>query len=368
MKNKLTFLLLFCSTYLLQAQVLYNETFDTFTVGPLSADPTGATPGQDNWYTDEYYYNTGTPERFAITNEPNKGKVLTLTTVDPVTKDYKNYTAQKKNINTLIDNRTAGNNVIKFEIEFFTGPQNTFTGSPSNPTNYISINTDNNYFANNSTILFSFKHFTNDGRIEPRYSNGDGTAYAPQQNIQLNKHSKGTPYATLPFNTWIKLNVYLDYNKKKIYFETPYFNAVVGDDFLHKSISTNLIQDHKPTSLTFAINTNFGNEALTSTHQIVSKFNNIKITALNTVPLHVSEFLNEKFTVYPNPATNVVNFSTTDNLAVTNVKIYDVSGKLLKTISTIENNAINIESLATGTYLLHLKTNIGTAVKKIVKQ
>ena len=34
-----------------QGQVLYTETFDTFTLGNLGTDPTGVVPGQGGWYT-----------------------------------------------------------------------------------------------------------------------------------------------------------------------------------------------------------------------------------------------------------------------------------------------------------------------------
>jgi len=76
-----------------------------------------------------------------------------------------------------------------------------------------------------------------------------------------------------------------------------------------------------------------------------------------------SEFENAGFSMYPNPAKNTFTIkSTTANLA-TNVKMYDLSGKLLLTQS-LENapeNAISIESLSKGIYMVTVETSNGTS-------
>ena len=49
------------------------------------------------------------------------------------------------------------------------------------------------------------------------------------------------------------------------------------------------------------------------------------------MPPHVlsaENFLAEKFNVFPNPATNVVNITNGENIFVTEIAAYDVSGKL----------------------------------------
>src|SRR5690554_2760702 len=179
-------------------------------------------------------------------------------------------------------------------------------------------------------------------------------------------------HSYLPFNTWVTFIVYLDYTNKKIYFETPYFGTVVAGDFLSQSSSTNLIEDFKPSAISVGISTRNS----TSTNQILSKYDNIKITALNAVPpeviaLSATNFLSEKFNLYPNPATNVVNITNGENHLVNQVVIYDVTGKQLSTqIFNNENEIqLNVENLArSGVYLLHIETNEGKAVKKLVKK
>ncbi|HLW40840.1 MAG TPA: T9SS type A sorting domain-containing protein, partial [Flavobacterium sp.] len=186
-------------------------------------------------------------------------------------------------------------------------------------------------------------------------------------NIKLDKNA--SPYSNLPFSTWVTLIVYLDYNNKKVYFETPYFNTIAVADFLKNSTSSNLIEDFKPTVLAFL----FASQNQTTTVDMVNKYDNIKITALNAVPpyvLNAENFLAQKFNLYPNPATNIVNITNSENMAVQQVIVYDVAGKQLST-QTFNNETeiqLNVENLASGTYMLHIKTNEGVAVKKVVKK
>jgi len=160
----------------------------------------------------------------------------------------------------------------------------------------------------------------------------------------------------------------LDYDNKKVYFETPYFNTVAVGDFLSQSTSTNLIEDFKPTSFFYS----FSAPAQVD-QPMIKKLDNIKITALNAVPPHilsVNTILAESFNLYPNPATNVVNITNSENHLVNQVVIYDVAGKELST-QTFNNKSeilLNVENLASGVYLLHIETKEGTAVKKLIKK
>src|SRR5690606_23589009 len=107
--------------------------------------------------------------------------------------------------------------------------------------------------------------------------------------------------------------------------------------------------------------------------EVSSRVDNIKITALKSVPpevLSTANFLAEKFNLYPNPATNVVNITNNENMFVKEVTVYDTTGKLISTQNYNNETEIqlNVENLASGTYLLHLQTAQGIAVKKMVKK
>jgi hypothetical protein len=69
--------------------------------------------------------------------------------------------------------------------------------------------------------------------------------------------------------------------------------------------------------------------------------------------------------VYPNPATDVINITTPDN--VLRVEIFNMQGQLVKAEAGNVNN-ISVRDLANGIYTLKLTTDNGSSVHKIVKK
>ncbi len=58
-----------------------------------------------------------------------------------------------------------------------------------------------------------------------------------------------------------------------------------------------------------------------------------------------------------------------DELHVTSMEVYDVYGKLINTVSVIDNpTRINVSSLASGMYFVRVTTEQGTATKSFVKK
>tara|TARA_B110000503_G_scaffold143543_1_gene245692 strand:- start:1044 stop:3089 length:2046 start_codon:yes stop_codon:yes gene_type:complete len=62
-----------------------------------------------------------------------------------------------------------------------------------------------------------------------------------------------------------------------------------------------------------------------------------------------------KITLYPNPASNRLMISNTDQLNIKNIAIYSTQGKKIKTVQLIENS-ISVEDLAEGLYILTIQT------------
>lgn len=60
--------------------------------------------------------------------------------------------------------------------------------------------------------------------------------------------------------------------------------------------------------------------------------------------------VDQQFSIYPNPTTNIINFSAKTN--VKSVKIYDFTGKMVLNNSDIKGNFVNVQTLATGNYYL----------------
>src|SRR5690606_9230767 len=353
MKNILILIPLLFSN-LIHCQVLYEETFDNYTLGNLGTDYSGVIPGQGGWLTDIQFFQGVKNNSFStIANETGKGKVLAISGPVPVTAF--NMYVTKTGLDNEIDQRTAGNNVIKLEFDFFTGSEQ--PNIKNTGRNYIFLG----YVLpiTHSNAVVKYRYFPKTGAIGVDH-------YGNNKPVILN-NAQTEP--VLPFNTWVTFRVYLDYTNKKVYYETPYFNAVAVGDFLANSTSTNLIEDFKPSVFQYF----FSVPQDAGPQQMVNKLDNIKITALQSVPPNVlsdANFLTEKFNIYPNPANNVVTITNNENMLVKEVAVYDITGKLINTQNYNNETEIqlNVEHLASGTYILHLQTNEGTAVKKLVRK
>lgn len=307
----------------LNAQVLFNEDFNSYAAGHLNTDYTNTTVGQGGWLVSGGGNATGAA---MVAAETGKGNVLILTGTGAV-----NFRQNNGVIDALWNNRTVGNNILKFEYEFYgVDVFNSHGSILSQATNLINV---------------TFQSSLN--RIGVNY--WDTTS---NKNIIL-KNYNTDPF---PYNVWIKVEMFIDYNSKNVYFYLPTLNLQKADTFSHNRIPNNL---------------SFGTNGLKSSS--VVKYDNIKLTALQTLPSYIlstNEQLSAKFNLYPNPATNVVNITNNENMLVNQVTVYDITGKQLNT-QTFNNETqiqLNVENLASGTYMLHLQTNEGTAVKKLVKK
>ena len=81
----------------------------------------------------------------------------------------------------------------------------------------------------------------------------------------------------------------------------------------------------------------------------------------------VSESLSSTITLYPNPAYDAVTIEGED---INRVRVYNVYGQMMGMIETRKQSSIRLEigNYASGTYILMLDTDQGTAVKRFVKQ
>ena len=97
---------------------------------------------------------------------------------------------------------------------------------------------------------------------------------------------------------------------------------------------------------------------------------NMRLDTFNyTSVLGTNDFLSSKFSVYPNPVNNVINFSNTENAVVSTVEMSDMNGRVIKSAKVnATEGQISVSDLATGLYMMKITTDQGVAVKKIVKQ
>lgn len=101
----------------------------------------------------------------------------------------------------------------------------------------------------------------------------------------------------------------------------------------------------------------------------------IRLSSL-TVAEDVSAGINDKenaisWNVYPNPASTFISVKNENNIAVTDISINDISGKLVKKFTEEElkqNEQMDIEELATGIYVMSINSAKGTSFKKFIKK
>lgn len=82
--------------------------------------------------------------------------------------------------------------------------------------------------------------------------------------------------------------------------------------------------------------------------------------------LGVDDNLLSQISVFPNPASDVLNVKIPAGVDIQSVQLYDVLGKVVG--NTIVNNEINISNLSRGVYILNMTTSVGTFTEKIVKR
>ena len=328
--QKLLTLLVFLTVVPVNAQVLWTENFDGYNIGTF-------TTGQGGWDV------TTDGSDVRIIAEPGRGNVLAWGWNQfPLPTIYSMGICEKKGIAALWNTRTMGNNVLKLEFDFYSKD---FTGSPGEE-----FGTGLGFSILNGTMVSSFLCGINANE-----------SYITATTYPLKLYHKAA------YNhTWIKVEIYIEYNASTntscVYTYVPSLNYLAvyersGFNFLSCDV------------LKIGANVQHSKQAFTG---VLMKYDNLKLSAIPTRPSHVSvnEWLAAKFNIYPNPATNVVNITNSENMLVKQITVYDISGKQLTTQNFTNENQIqlNVENLASGTYMLHLQTNVGTAVKKLVKK
>ena len=88
----------------------------------------------------------------------------------------------------------------------------------------------------------------------------------------------------------------------------------------------------------------------------------------NSSPLGNASFNSSGFSLYPNPAKDVLNIKTNENITMKSAQVYDITGKLIIN-SSLSNPYINVEKLSSGTYILLLKDVAGNDYsQKFIKE
>ncbi|KAF2519301.1 T9SS type A sorting domain-containing protein [Flavobacterium salilacus subsp. salilacus] len=85
--------------------------------------------------------------------------------------------------------------------------------------------------------------------------------------------------------------------------------------------------------------------------------------------LDANNVISSSFSVYPNPADEIVNISSPDNTFINGYEIMDYNGRVVKSesVNNVIDLQVNIANLASGIYIMRVSSDKGNLIKKIVK-
>lgn len=303
------------------AQVLFSDDFNSYTIGPFQNHTNG-------WQV------TGSYNDVRIVSEPNRGNVLAWGWNATPNNLFSLASCVQSGILKEYDERDVGNDVLKLEFEFYSRE-----------------------FTNNlAEQLQSSVGFTSTDYYFKCSVNANGSMIDSSATHPAN-------YNKAYNNSWVKVEVYFEYFALTDSWEIHTYIPLLKYWGIQK----------RPELAEQDIYIGFGvYKPVQSYSGAIIKYDNIRLSAVPNRPAfaNVNEWISSKFNVYPNPTTNVVNITNSENMLVNQITIYDVTGKQLSTKNFNNETEIqlNVENLASGTYLLHLQTNQGMAVKKLIKK
>lgn len=90
--------------------------------------------------------------------------------------------------------------------------------------------------------------------------------------------------------------------------------------------------------------------------------------SVDRTPLSTADFFSANLSMYPNPATNVINLASSSTV-INSIKLTDVNGRVVKNVNTngVAQTQLNIADLNTGLYFLTVKTDLGEGTAKVMK-
>lgn len=333
------------------AQVILTENCEGLSVGNVNDDLTGAVPGQGEWLT--FVAAAGNNSDFQVINQGgDTGNMVQITGSNTSANTRRMF----QDISGPWGFRDAGNDVAEVQFRFFSGPATTSTNS----LRVILYNSDltkiigGMMFAMSTKVLSGLSYYDNTaspGGVLGNYS------------FRLSYTAPNYSDLTLQPNTWYTVGFSVNYTTGQVVFKestglitsAPITGASVGLDPVQLNMMMTAI------TTTGQVNTVSG----------IGLFDNLNFQASATSgPLLavVSDEVANQSSVYPNPASNVINVSN-DKAAITSVTLADLNGRTVKQfeLDKVSDAQLNISELSAGMYLMTIKSTQGETVKKIMK-
>jgi hypothetical protein len=85
--------------------------------------------------------------------------------------------------------------------------------------------------------------------------------------------------------------------------------------------------------------------------------------------LGTKDFFAANYSVYPNPASTVLNVSSKSHAILEKIELSDLNGRVIKDVNltSVSESQVNIADLSNGIYVLKVTSDQGIGVSKIVK-
>lgn len=196
---------------------------------------------------------------------------------------------------------------------------------------------------------------------------------------QLQTHLEATHGSSLQefFNDWIygqghprylinaqnigNGNYQVTINQTSSHTSVPFFDMVLPIRFIGTNNETfNTTVNHTSSGQQFTIAFPF------TVNSVIFDPKKDIISRNNTVTLNTNEFkIDNKWEVFPSPASDYIFVQSNNNLTADNIVIYDTLGKQ---ILTTRNHQINIENLEVGIYFIKINHQVSIEILKFMKK
>ena len=75
----------------------------------------------------------------------------------------------------------------------------------------------------------------------------------------------------------------------------------------------------------------------------------------------------QDWVVFPNPFSDIISISNSENIGSFDIKIMDLSGKMLKQVSLLNSEWIDVSSLSKGKYVIQINSSYQEIISTVVK-
>jgi hypothetical protein len=100
-------------------------------------------------------------------------------------------------------------------------------------------------------------------------------------------------------------------------------------------------------------------------------FDNIKIIDEHVLSVDENFFNAQNLKLFPNPALNTITLNNVESIALQQVSLYNLSGRLLQTVAACvigTETTLDVSSLVTSTYIVVIQMEAGEIIKQFIKQ